>query len=99
MVLKKLGKMMKCEEGKMFLKAGVEVREGRLGMREAEVEERMGEVAVGEEALRKDRSVLKGRLMDSRKGELGRKRDVRRAGRAWRRRLHFSGKRWRGWRC
>ena len=38
-MLKKLGKMMKCEEGKMFLKAGVEEREGRLGMREAEVEE------------------------------------------------------------
>ena len=36
-------------------------------MREAEVEERMGEVAVGEEALRKDRSVLKGRLMQERR--------------------------------
>jgi hypothetical protein len=44
--------------------AGVEAREGRLGMREADIEERMVEVAVGEEALRKDRSVLKGRLME-----------------------------------
>ena len=42
----------------------MEKREGRLGTRGAEVEERMCEVAVGEEALRKDRSVLKGRLTE-----------------------------------